>query len=118
MKNNSWGILLSGLGAGIVNGLFGAGGGMVLIPLLTLLTGFTGQQLFPISVAMILPMTLIAVAVTQLSVGLPVAEALPYLLGGTAGGIAAGQLGKRISPCLLHRILGGMILVGGIRYIC
>lgn len=118
MKNKAWGVILSGLGAGCVNGLFGAGGGMVLIPLLTILTVFSSQQLFPISVAMILPMTAISAAVTAFSVGLPIAEALPYLLGATTGGLAAGQMGRRISPLWLHRILGGMILVGGIRYLC
>ena len=39
MKKKSWlGMTLSGLAAGAVAGLFGAGGGMVLVPLLTLLT--------------------------------------------------------------------------------
>ena len=36
MKKKSWlGMALSGLAAGAVAGLFGAGGGMVLVPLLT-----------------------------------------------------------------------------------
>ena len=39
MKKKSWlGMALSGLAAGAVAGLFGAGGGMVLGPPLTLLT--------------------------------------------------------------------------------
>ena len=34
---------LAGLGAGAVNGMFGAGGGMVLVPLLTSLTDLEEQ---------------------------------------------------------------------------
>ena len=37
-KRKLTGPILAGFGAGAVNGLFGIGGGMVLIPLLTLLT--------------------------------------------------------------------------------
>ena len=33
-----WAIPAAGICAGAVNGLFGAGGGMVLVPMLTLLT--------------------------------------------------------------------------------
>ena len=38
---------LAGLGAGAVNGLFGAGGGMVLVPLLTGLTDLPDEEIFP-----------------------------------------------------------------------
>ena len=37
-KKQTTGLIIAGAGAGIVNGLFGAGGGMVLIPLLRQLT--------------------------------------------------------------------------------
>ena len=36
-QSKSIGILFAGLIAGAVNGLFGAGGGMILVPLLSLL---------------------------------------------------------------------------------
>ena len=45
------GIALAGLGAGAVNGLFGAGGGMVLVPLLTLLAAIEEKAVFPSSVS-------------------------------------------------------------------
>ena len=35
MKTETWKYALSGGAAGIANGLFGAGGGMLLVPLLT-----------------------------------------------------------------------------------
>ena len=49
------GIILAGIGAGVINGLFGAGGGMVLVPLLTLLTDISDRNVFSTSVCMILP---------------------------------------------------------------
>ena len=38
---------LAGLTAGAINGLFGAGGGMVLVPLLTWLTDLEDAEVFP-----------------------------------------------------------------------
>ncbi len=51
LRNTKYmGIALAGLGAGAVTGLFGAGGGMVLVPLLTLLTALDDSSVFPCSV--------------------------------------------------------------------
>ena len=43
-KNTIFGAVLAGGAAGMVTGLFGAGGGMVLVPLLTALTGQQNGQ--------------------------------------------------------------------------
>lgn len=111
------GTLVAGIAAGAVNGLFGAGGGMVLVPLLTSLAGFDEEQVFPSSVAIILPLCLVSIAVTAVHTPLPWLQALPYLLGSAAGGLLAGGLGKRIPIQWLHRIFGGLILMGGLRYL-
>ena len=119
MKRKRWiGIGVAGLCAGAVNGLFGAGGGMVLVPLLTVLTDLEDQEIFPTSVSIILPICLVSLAFTWESGAITLADALPYLLGSAAGGIAAGLWGKRIPVKWLHRILGLLILWGGIRYLC
>lgn len=111
------GMILCGLGAGIVNGLFGAGGGMVLVPLLTRLTDLEDREVFPASVSVILPICLVSLGVCALSGPLPWRESLPYLAGSTVGGILAGIWGKRIPTVWLHRILGAFILWGGVRYL-
>ena len=65
MKKKSWlGMALSGLAAGAVAGLFGAGGGMVLVPLLTLLTPLEESEVFPSSITIILPICLVTLAVS------------------------------------------------------
>lgn len=112
------GASLAGLGAGIVNGLFGAGGGMVLVPLLTGLTTLEDEEIFPSSVSIILPICLVSLAFSLAGEELDWTAALPYLLGSGLGGIAAGLWGRRIPTKWLHRLLGVLILWGGIRYLC
>lgn len=108
---------IAGLVAGAVNGLFGAGGGMVLVPLLTM-TGIPEEDTFPSSVSIILPICLVSLSFTAFSTGIPLPDAFPYLLGSLAGGIAAGVTGNKIPVKWLHRILGIFILWGGYQYLC
>ena len=112
------GIGLAGIGAGTINGLFGAGGGMVLVPLLTWLTELEDEEIFPASVSIILPICLVSLSITFQKDALSWGVALPYLIGSAAGGILAGLLGKKIPTLWLHRILGLLILWGGVRYLC
>ena len=109
---------VAGLAAGIVTGLFGGGGGMVLVPLLTALTDFEDEHSFPASITIILPICAVSLMVTALQGPIPWGTAFPYLLGSTVGGILAGKYGRRIPTIWLHRFLGGMILWGGFRYLC
>ena len=116
-RSGKSGAIVSGVAAGVVNGLFGAGGGMVLIPLLSSLTEIKGPDLFPNSVAVILPVSLVTLAITAQSTPLPWSEAFPWLIGSAVGGILAGLLGRKIPVKWLHRVLGLLILYGGVRYL-
>ena len=104
--------------AGIVNGLFGAGGGMILVPLLTGLTNLEEDQVFPASVSIIFPMCIVSLVIGSAGNSLPILTALPYLLGSICGGLLAGIGDKKIPVKWLHRGLGILIIWGGIRYLC
>ena len=109
------GAVVSGLMAGLVNGLFGAGGGMLLLPLLTHLCGLKAHVAFACSVCVILPLSLVSLGVYFLHGSLDFIQALPYLIGGAAGGVIAGLLLKKLSAVWLHRALGLLIVWGGLR---
>lgn len=109
---------LAGFGAGAVTGLFGAGGGMVLVPLLCMLTDIEEDAVFPASVSIILPICLVCLFFRSRTGPLPWRDAFPYLLGSCAGGILTGLLGNKIPTVWLHRLLGALVLWGGIRYLC
>ncbi len=116
MKHIDWIGALAGAAAGIINGLFGAGGGMVLIPLLQH-SKIDPDNLFRHSLIIIIPMSLVSLLLGA-PWPLPWSDASPYLLGAIPGGIVAATLGKRIPSVWLHRILGCFIIYGGIRYLC
>ena len=119
LKKHTWlPLALAGACAGAVNGLFGAGGGMVLVPLLTLLTSLEDGEIFPASLSIILPICLVSLCVSAIHVPFPWGQAFPYLLGSAAGGLAAGLWGRKIPVKWLHRGLGILILWGGFRYLC
>ena len=117
-KKDKLGPWICGGVAGIVNGLFGAGGGMVLIPLLTKLTDVEEKEAFACSVGIILPLSVVSVIVYFLRGGDFGAQSVPYLIGGAIGGIGAGLLLKKVKAKWLHRALGLFILYGGYRLLC
>ena len=116
-KNRKYGMVLAGFTAGSVAGLFGAGGGMVLVPLLTAFGNLSEEEIFPASLSIILPICIVTLLITASAGTLPWGEAIPYLLGSTMGGVLAGMFGNKIPVTWLHRGLGILILWGGWRYL-
>ena len=117
MKRTWLRLALAGTITGAVNGLFGAGGGMVLVPMLAAFTDIEEENIFLSSICILLPMCVVSFLIGSMGNAFPIWEALPYLLGGTIGGVAAGLLGKKIPTVWLHRLLGLLILWGGLRYL-
>ena len=108
---------LSGCVAGAVNGLFGAGGGMLLVPMLSTSGDFTPREVFSSSIVIILPICLVSLWINGQN-GLHFQDALPFLIGSVPGGLIAGIWGHKIPVKWLHRFLGLLILYGGVRYLC
>lgn len=106
---------LSGAAAGLVNGLFGAGGGMVLVPMLIHYGKLEDKKAFSSAVCIILPLCLVSIVVYWMKQVFPFTEALPYLAGGLIGGVLGGILFRKVSVQFLHKIFGVVIFVGGLR---
>jgi uncharacterized membrane protein YfcA len=113
-----WSFILAGAGAGLVNGLFGAGGGLILVPLLTKFTDIDDDQVFPTSVSIILPICIISLVFSLSRGHSDLSGVIPYLIGSAVGGIAAGFAGRKIPTIWLHRSFGLLIIWGGVRYLC
>ena len=100
---------------GLVNGLFGGGGGMVLVPLLTGRCGLKKRNAFATSVAIILPLCLLSASIYLMRGKIDLQTALPYMAGGLAGGLIGGKLFKKTPMVWLRRIFALLILYGAWR---
>ena len=57
---------VSGAAAGLINGLLGAGGGMVLVPLLVRWCGLEDKHAFATAISIILPLSIVSIVVFAL----------------------------------------------------
>ena len=115
--NDLWKSRLAGAAAGLANGLFGGGGGMVFIPLMSRSPGLEGRRLFATCVAVIFPVCAVSAAVYFLRGGVSLSAAFPYLLGGLAGGFLGGQLYGRVSTVWLRRLFALFLFYAGVKYL-
>ena len=102
---------VTGALSGAANGFFG----LFLVPLLISWCSMEQKRAFATSVAVIFPLCAVSAVIYWLKGGLPIAQAVPYLLGGAAGGVLAGKLFGRVKADWLRRAFGVLILYGGIR---
>lgn len=108
---------LAGLLAGAANGCFGGGGGMVLSPLLRTWCRRDTKTALATCVAVMLPVCVTSAAVYALRGDFPWSEALPYLIGGAAGGFAGGRLFPRMASRWLRWLFAAFLLYGAWRYL-
>ena len=78
----AWTARLAGGAAGLANGLFGGGGGMVFLPIQSRWGGLSQRKLYATCVGVIFPVCLVSAAVYLWKGGVSLGEALPYLAGG------------------------------------
>ena len=108
---------LCGMTAGCINGLFGGGGGMALVPMLTRWCHIPEKRAFANCVAVIFPFCVISAAIYLWRTPFPLRTALPYLLGGLLGGFVGGKLFTAVPTVWLRRIFAAFLLYGGVRYL-
>jgi uncharacterized membrane protein YfcA len=113
MHKKWWGTL-GGFGAGVINGLLGAGGGMVVVPLLSAL-GVRGKKSHATALMVIVPLSLVSAILYLVQGRVTVMDALPWLPGSLLGAYLGSRLMPKISTGWLKLVFGGLMLWGGIR---
>ena len=115
MSCKPWKYALAGAAAGAVNGLFGGGGGSVLVPLFTRRCGMERRRAFATAVAVILPLCVLSAGIYLARGGVALGTAWPYVLGGAAGGWLGGWLFGGVRVEWLRRGFGVLLVLGGLR---
>lgn len=106
-------VLLIGFLSGITNSLFGVGGGVVMVPAMSLLLAYDTKRAVATSLVVIIPTSLISVAQKWKSgfIDWPTAWQMAPLA--ILGSFAGQYIFNQLSSVQLKRVFGGfMILVG------
>ena len=114
---SKWPARIAGGAAGLANGLFGGGGGMVFLPILARWGTLKPQQLYATCVGVIFPVCAVSAAIYLWQGEVELMTALPYLVGGLAGGWLGGKLYGRVSTTFLKWIFAGFLFYAGVRYL-
>ena len=105
---------ISGFAIGAVNGLLGAGGGMIAVPILKK-SNFSQKQAHANAIAIILPISVLSASLYLYKDYVKISDALPFIPSGIIGALIGTFLLKKISPLWLKRIFGGFMIYAGIR---
>lgn len=100
---------------GFLNGLLGAGGGMVAVPVLK--KQMDTKQAHATSVAIILPMSIFSAVSYIFRGSVKIQDALPYLPGGLLGALLGIYILKKVKPKIIKRIFAIVMLWAGIRMV-
>ena len=106
---------ITGALAGLANGLFGAGGGLFLVPLLGGWAGLSKRKAFATSVGVALALSLASACIYLLKGSLSLQGLWPYLAGGFVGGAISGKIFGKVPVNWLRRAFGLLVIYGGIR---
>ncbi|REJ05838.1 sulfite exporter TauE/SafE family protein [Microbacterium bovistercoris] len=90
-----------GLAAGLLSGLFGVGGGTIIVPMLVLLLGFDQRRAAGTSLAAIVPIATVGVISYAVSGSVSWVAALILAVGAVVG----AQIGTRLLPRISQRAL-------------
>jgi uncharacterized membrane protein YfcA len=98
-------LLIVGVATGILTGLFGVGGGFVIVPALVLFSGMPIHRAVGTSLMVIALVSVSGIA-SHVLAGRPIAPGTTALfIAGGVGGLLAGQaIGRRLSGPVLQRV--------------
>ena len=114
VKNSNTISIITGAVAGLINGMFGGGGGMVVVPMLTKLLKYKSKNSHATTILIILPLSIVS-GILYLSFGKFSLEiGVPVTIGIVVGGIVGAVLLSKLSSKWIMIIFSiVMALAGG-----
>lgn len=117
-KKTVWLAILTGSSAGLINGLFGGGGGMLVVPMLSNLLHYQSKKAHATAILIILPLSIVSGILYFLFGSFDFSVGIPVIVGAVIGGGAGALLLSKMSAkwvvyifCLIMVIAGGKMLL-------
>ena len=109
------GVLLTGVAGGVASGLFGIGGGVIMVPILGLLMGFSQHRAQGTSLIALIPPTGILAVMAYSKAGyVDWKTGLLLIPGVFLGGIVGGAVARKIPAAGMRRVFALLIFSLGV----
>lgn len=111
-------LLLVGIAAGILSGMFGVGGGVIIVPSLVFFLGMTQHEAQGTSLGlMLLPIGILAAYNYYQSGQLDVKAGLIIALAFVVGGFIGSKISLGIDEVMLKRLFGLLMLIVALKLV-
>ena len=109
------GVLLTGIAGGVASGMFGIGGGTIMVPILGLLLSFTQHRAQGTSLVALIPPTGVLAVMAYGKMGyVDWRIGLLLIPGVFLGGIAGGKIAKEIPSGMMRRVFAVLMFLFGV----
>jgi len=109
------GVLLTGIAGGVASGMFGIGGGTIMVPILGLLLSFTQHRAQGTSLVALIPPTGVLAVMAYGKMGyVDWRIGLLLIPGVFLGGIAGGKIAKAIPSGMMRRVFAALMFLFGV----
>lgn len=105
--------ILAGCFAGIINGLFGGGGGMIIVPILITLLKFSPKKAHATAILIILPLSIVSSLFYAYFGNLDTTVAIPVGIGVVVGGVVGAFLLSKLSNKWLVLVFSVVMAIAG-----
>lgn len=108
---------LIGIITGFANGLFGSGGGTIVVPCMERILKIDEHKAHATAIAIILPLSILSAVIYLWNTEILWKTALFASGGGVVGGFLGAKLLNKVSGKWLHRIFGAFMIAAAVRMI-
>lgn len=108
---------IGGIISGFFNGLFGSGGGTVIVPFLEIFLKLDPKKSHATAILIIFVFTLVSLGFYGYSNQLDFPLALKVSIGGVVGGLLGAKLLNKLSFSTIHKIFGGFMIAAAVRMV-
>lgn len=110
-------LLLIGFLTGLINGLFGSGGGTVLVPCLVFLMDVEDHKAHATAIAVILPLSILSSIIYYRYNVVDIALTANVAIGSVLGGIVGSMLLNKLPVNILRKFFGVIMIIAAVRMV-
>lgn len=107
--------VVSGFICGAINGFFGGGGGMIVVPMLNKFCSYSEKVSHATAIAVILPVTVFSGSIMAAGFGFDIKILIPVAIGSVVGGVVGAFFIKKMPPKAVGYVFCLVMLFAGVR---